>query len=302
MDEAHHAHSSKPKEWDSFNYWSNTPKFAVSLMKSMYGDAATKENGWAFDYLPKVDREYSWTHIWDDMYKGKVKGLIAFGMNGVAIGPNSQKNIDALKKADWLVVCDIYPDETSEFWKSPGITADEMKKIKTEVYRLPGAGFAEKDGTFVNSARWLQWKWAAVPPPGDAKLDQEILARIFLKVRELYRKEGGKFPDPILNLTWNYTVSRESVAVGSRERAERTGARPMWKTKPASMTIKAGQQLPGFSLLRDDGSTSCGNWIWCGSWTEAGRADAASRYRRSFRARDSSELGMVVADESSRDV
>ncbi len=80
-----------------------------------------------------------------------------------------------------------------------------MKNIKTEVYRLPGAGFAEKDGTFVNSARWLQWKWAAVPPPGDARLDQEILARIFLKVRDLYKKEGGKFPDPILNLTWNYT-------------------------------------------------------------------------------------------------
>jgi formate dehydrogenase major subunit len=78
-----------------------------------------------------------------------------------------------------------------------------MKNIKTEVYRLPGAGFAEKDGTFVNSARWLQWKWAAVPPPGDAKLDQESLTRIFLKVRELYRKEGGKFPDPILNLAWN---------------------------------------------------------------------------------------------------
>ena len=178
----------------------------------MYGDAATKENDWAFDYLPKVDREYSWTHIWDDMYRGKLKGLIAFGMNGVAIGPNSQKNIDALKKAEWLVVCDIYPDETSGFWQSPGITPDDMKNIKTEVYRLPGAGFAEKDGTFVNSARWLQWKWAAVPPPGDAKLDQEILARIFLKVRDLYKKEGGKFPDPILNLTWNYVDAEESVA------------------------------------------------------------------------------------------
>src|SRR5436305_3881180 len=197
---------SKPNEWDSFNYWSNTPKFAVSFMKAMYGDAAKKENDWAFHYLPKIDRKYSWVEQWDGMYKGKVKGLLAFGMNGVAIGPNSQKNIDALKKADWLVVCDIYPEETSSFWSSPGITRDEMKNIGTEVYRLPGAGFAEKDGTFVNSARWLQWKWAAVPPPGDAKLDQEILSRIFLKVRDLYRKEGGKFPDPILNLAWNYTI------------------------------------------------------------------------------------------------
>ena len=86
----------------------------------MYGDAATKENDWAFHYLPKIDRNYSWTEIWDDMYNGKVKGMFAFGMNGVAIGPNSQKNIDALKKADWLVVGEIYPDETSEFWTCAG--------------------------------------------------------------------------------------------------------------------------------------------------------------------------------------
>ncbi len=238
-------------------------------MKAMYGDAANKENGWAFDYLPKVDREYSWVHIWDDMYRGKVKGLIAFGMNGVAIGPNSQKNIDALKKADWLVVCEIYPDETSGFWRSPGITPEEMKNIKTEVYRLPGAGFAEKDGTFVNSARWLQWKWAAVPPPGDAKLDQEILARIFLKVRELYQTEGGKFPDPILNLTWNYTdPTNPSLSEVARELNGRAIGDV---TDPATkQVIKAGQQLPGFAFLRDDGSTSCGNWLWCGSWTEAG--------------------------------
>src|SRR5580700_7179873 len=125
--------SSKPKEWDSFNYYSNTPKFAASFLKAMYGDSATKANGWAYDYLPKVDREYSWAHIWDDMYRGKVKGLLAFGMNGVAIGPNSQKNIDALKKAKFLVVCDIYPEETSDFWRAPGITPEETKAIQTEV-------------------------------------------------------------------------------------------------------------------------------------------------------------------------
>ncbi len=260
---------SKPSEWESFNYWSNTPKFVVSLLKSMYGDAAKKENGWAYDYLPKIDREYSWTHIWDDMYRGKLKGLLAFGMNGVAIGPDSSKNIDALKKAEFLVVCDIYPDETSDFWRSPGITDEEKKNIQTEVYRLPGAGFAEKDGTFVNSARWLQWKWAAVPPPGDAKLDQEILARIFLKVRDLYRKEGGKFPDPIVNLSWNYSVPGNPAL---SEVAKELNGRALAEVedKATGQTFKAGQQLPGFAFLRDDGSTLCGNWIWCGSWTEAG--------------------------------
>src|SRR6185503_814456 len=138
-------------------------------------------------------------------YAGRVKGLMTFGMNGVQIGPNAKKNIDALKKADWLVVGEIYPDETSEFWKAPGTTAEQMKAIQTTVYRLPCAGFAEKDGTFVNSARWLQWKNVALPPPGDARLDQDILAQIFLKVRELYRKDGGVFPDPVLSLRWPYT-------------------------------------------------------------------------------------------------
>src|SRR5437016_5641667 len=265
--------SSKPSEWDSYNYWSNTPKFAVSFLKAMYGDAAKKENDWAFHYLPKIDRKHSWIEIWDDMYNGRVKGMLAFGMNGVAIGPNSRKNIDALKKADWLVVGEIYPDETSEFWRAPGTTADEMKNIQTTVYRLPCAGFAEKDGNFVNSARWLQWKNAALPPPGEARLDQDILAQIFLKVRELYQKEGGKFPDPILNARWPYTQPRNpSLAEVAREI---NGQALADVTDPATGTvIKAGQQLPGFAFLRDDGSTLCGNWLYSGSWTEAGNMTA----------------------------
>ncbi|HEV2987857.1 MAG TPA: formate dehydrogenase-N subunit alpha [Candidatus Angelobacter sp.] len=265
--------SAKPKEWDSFNYWSNTPKFAVSLMKALYGDAAKKENDWAFDYLPKIDRKYSWVEIWDGMYRGKVKGLMAWGMNGVAIGPNSQKNIDALKKADWLVVCDIYPEETSSFWQSPGITEDEQKKINTTVYRLPGAGFAEKDGTFVNSARWLKWKDKALDPPGDAKLDHEILASIFLKVKQLYQQEkdkpGTKFPDAILNLTWQYVNPKVPTFT---EMAKELNGKALadLKDDKTGQEIKAGQQLPGFAWLKDDGTTMCGNWLYSGSWTEAG--------------------------------
>ena len=264
--------ASKPSEWDSFNYWSNTPKFAVSLLKAWYGDAATKENDWAFHYLPKIDRNYSWTHIWDDMYTGSLKGLFAIGMNGVQIGPNSRKNIEALKKAEWLVVGDLYPEETGEFWRAPGTTPEEMKNIQTTVYRLPCAGFAEKDGNFVNSARWLQWKNAALPPPGDARLDQDILAQIFLRVRELYRAEGGKFPDPILNLRWPYTIpDRPALADIAREI---NGQALADITDAGGQTIKRNQQLPGFAWLKDDGTTLCGNWLYSGSWTEAGNQTA----------------------------
>ena len=261
--------AAKPDPWDSFNYWSNTPKFVVSWLKAMYGAAATKENDFGFHYIPKIDRNYSWVNIWNDMYEGKVKGLFAFGMNGVMIGPDSNKNIQALKKADWLVVCEIYPDETSEFWKAPGISVDEQKKINTTVYRLPGAGFAEKDGSFTNSARWLQWKNIAVPPPGQARLDQDIVATIFLKVRELYQKEGGKFPDPVLHATFAYTNPYSPSL--SEVAKEINGKALIDLTDPkTNVTIKAGQQLPGFAWLKDDGTTSCGNWIYSGSWTEAG--------------------------------
>jgi formate dehydrogenase major subunit len=259
----------KPAGWESFNYWSNTPQFAVSFFKAMYGDAATKENDWAFHWMPKIDRNYGWVNIWNDMYDSKIKGMFAFGMNGVMIGPDSQKNIDALKKADWLVVCEIYPDETSEFWRAPGTTAEEMKKINTTVYRLPGAGFAEKDGTFVNSARWLQWKQVAIPPPGQAKVDQEVLARIFLKVRDLYQKEGGKFPDPVLKASWTYTdpfnpsLSEVAKEINGKALAD-------FEDEKTKQAFKAGQQLPSYAVLRDDGKTMSGNWLYCGSWTEAG--------------------------------
>lgn len=261
--------SSKPIVWDSFNYWSNTSKFTVSFLKTMFGDAATKDNDFGFHNMPKVDRNYSWTEIWDNMYRGSVKGMFAFGMNGVAIGPDSQKNIAALKNADWLVVGEIYPDETSEFWRSPGITPEEMKNIKTTVYRLACAGFAEKDGSMTNSARWLQWKNIALPPPGQARLDQDIVAQIFVKVRELYKTEGGKFPDPILNLTWPYSDAQHPLL---SELAKEINGRALADlTDPKTQqTIKAGQQLSGFAWLKDDGTTSCGNWIYSGCWTEAG--------------------------------
>jgi formate dehydrogenase major subunit len=121
----------------------------------------------------------------------------------------------------------------------------------------------------VNSARWLQWKNAALPPPPGTMLDHEILARIFLKVRELYRNEGGAFPDPILNAAWSYTnplspsLSEIAKEINGRALADVTDAK-------LAQTMKAGQQLPGFGWLRDDGTTACGNWIYSGSWTEAG--------------------------------
>ncbi len=236
--------------------------------KSFYGDAATKQNDFAFNYLPKIDRNYSWTQIWDQMYRGNVKGMFAFGMNGVMVGPDTQKNIDALKKADWLVVGEIYPDETSEFWRAPGTTADEMKKINTTVYRLPCAGFAEKDGSMTNSARWLQWKNAAVPPPGDARLDQDILAQIFLRVRGALPKRRRKIPRSGPACYVGIYRSAASVAGRGDERDQRQGAR-----RPEGRKNAAGNQdgtaIARFCLVEGRRNNGMRNWIYSGRCTEA---------------------------------
>jgi len=124
----------------------------------------------------------------------------------VGIGPNTSKIINALSKLKWMAVGDNYELETATFWKAPKqYGGPAPKDIQTEVFQLPCTGFAEKDGTFTNSARWVQWQWKAVDPPGQTKPDQEILSRIFVAVRELYRKEGGALPEPVLNVSWNYT-------------------------------------------------------------------------------------------------
>jgi len=200
------------------------------------------------------------------------EGFISFGMNPVGLGPNSKKWVAALAKLKWLVVAENVETETPIFWKSPKqYDPPEASKIQTEVFLLPAADFAEKDGTFTNSARWMQWKWKAVDPPGQAKSDQEILARIFLAVRDLYKKEGGPLPEALANLSWSYTNPVEpdlgEVLKEINGKALSDIPDPADKTK----TLKtAGQQVDGFGQLQDDGSTMCGNWLHSGVFTEAG--------------------------------
>ena len=134
------------------------------------------------------------------------------------IGPDSQKNIEALKKADWLVVCEIYPDETSEFWRSPGITAEEMKKINTRSIACPARDSPRRMAPSPTRRAGCNGSTSPCHLRAKRRLDQDILAQIFLKVRELYRKEGGKFPDPILNLTWAYTNPSIRRLAKSRKR------------------------------------------------------------------------------------
>ena len=263
----------KPLRPGQTSYWQNYPKFMVSFMKSMWGDAATVENDWAYHYLPKLDvPAYDVLRIFEMMDQGRCNIYFCQGFNGLLAFPDRGKVTRALSKLKLLVTIDPLETETSRFWENHGEHNDvDPAAIQTEVLQLPSSCFAEDEGALVNSGRWLQWHWPGAEPPGEAKLDTWIMAQVFLRVRDLYLKEGGVFPDPIVNLTWNYAdanePSPEELAKEMNGRALSDLADPADASKTL---VKAGQQVLNFSQLRDDGSTACGCWIYSGSWNENG--------------------------------
>jgi formate dehydrogenase major subunit len=266
------ARASKPLRPNQLSYWSNYKKFHVSFMKTWWGDAATQDNNFAFDYLPKLDKPYDLLQAIELMDKGKMNGYICQGFNVLASAPNKAKVMRGLSKLKFLVVMDPLQIETAEFWKPHGEFHDvDPAKIQTEVFNLPTTCFAEERGSLVSSSRVLQWHWQGVEAPGQARSDLEIMSGLFLRMKAMYQKDGGKFPDPILNLTWPYakpfSPTPEELAMEFNGKALADVTDPK---DPTKILAKKGEQLASFSLLRDDGSTTSGNWIWAGSWTQAG--------------------------------
>jgi len=268
----------KPLRPNQTSYWQNYPKFFVSYMKATYGKAATAENKWAYDYLPKWDKGYDVLLAFEMMNQGKINGYICQGFNPVGSFPNKKKIIAGLSKLKYLVIIDPLTTETSEFWKNYGEFNDvKSTEIQTTVFRFPSTCFAEEDGSLTNSGRWLQWHWKGAEAPGEAKGDMEIIAAIFTRLKAMYAKDGGKFPDPILNLTWPYKIasapSADELAMEYNGKALSdvlSPPDPKAPKDPPKVLVKAGEQLPGFAMLRDDGSTACGCWIYAGAWTQAG--------------------------------
>lgn len=272
----------KPLRPNQMNFGQNFPKWFTSLMKAYYGDAATPANNFAYDWVPKRDKGYDALAIFDQMYNGEVQGFICQGFNPLGSVPNKKKVTEAMSKLKYLVVIDPLETETSEFWKNFGPLHDvDPSQIQTEVFRFPSNCFAEETASFTNSSRVLNWKEAALDPPGQALVDAEIIARLFIKLRDMYAQEGGTLPEPVLNLSWPYiNPSKPQPEELLREingRATRDILAPVDPDNPdapRAVLLKAGQQVPGFGMLQDDGSTSCGNWIYSGCWTEAGNLTA----------------------------
>lgn len=254
------------KETPKTSYWSNKPKFLISMLKAFYGDRAVKENDFCYDWLPKHDGKNR-THmgIFALMETGAIKGMFAWGQNTAVGGPTAGSERSAMDKLEWLVAVDLFETETAAFWRRPGANP---KDIKTEVFFLPAAMSYEKEGTITNSGRWIQYRWKAIDPPGLCKSDLWIADRLFKAVRQEYLN-GGKFPAPILNMNWNY--DKPGVDEPDLDAV---------CTEINGYDVKTRDTLASFAALKDDGSTACGCWIFGGYWAMDKDAKAPAAKRR----------------------
>jgi formate dehydrogenase major subunit len=238
-------------------WWHNLDRYIVSLLKSFYGDAATAENGFGFGWLPRLTGDHSYFGYWLDMADGKLEGLLVMGQNPAVGSPNGKLERRALGKLQWLVVRDMVETETATFWHdSPEVTSGELspEQIGTEVFFFPAASHVEKEGTFTNTQRLLQWREKAIEPPGDAQSEMHFLIELG---RILKSKATAAPRDAALRaLTWEY--HEEDAAEILREiHGSRSDGRP----------------IRHFGELEADGSTSCGCWIYSGVFDGRNRAD-----------------------------
>jgi formate dehydrogenase major subunit len=262
----------KPTRPGQLSYWQNYPKFFVSFLKSMYGKEATAENDFRYNWLPKLDLAYDVLRMFELMHRGSINGYFCQGFNPLMAFPNKKKLINAMSKLKFLVVMDPLATETASFWENHGQYNDvDPTKIQTEVFRLPTTCFAEEDGSLTNSGRWLQWHWKGADGPGESRSDIVIMSDLFLRLRDMYRKQGGVFPDPILGLHWPYKLTDAPNPEEIAREINGYVVDDITDPKDASVVVmRAGQQLDGFAQLRDDGKTACGCWIYSGCFTEKG--------------------------------
>jgi formate dehydrogenase major subunit len=261
-------------------YWANLPRFMVSLLKAWYGDSATRENEFGYRWLPKYDDDYSELATFFRMYRGEVRGLFLIGQNPAAGAPNAELNRAALRSLDWLVVRDWFEHESANFWYAdPRI--DDPKKIKTEVFFLPAAAIAEKNGTFTNTERLLQWHEKAIDPPGDCRSDGWFIYQLGFRLKELYHRSTLERDAPIRNLTWNFGADRPESLPDGRDSAI-AGAPDIEKVLKEinGRRVSDGALLGGFGELRDDGTTACGVWIYSGVFPNESTNRARSRDSR----------------------
>lgn len=230
------------------------PKYAVSLLKSYFGDAATEANDFGFDYLPTITGDHSHLTTVTDMVDGKVKGYFVIGENPTVGSMNGPLQRDGMRKLDWLVIRDFALIETAEFWRE-GV---DPAQVATEVFFFPAATHTEKDGTFTNTQRLLQWHHKAVEPQGDCRSELHFMVHLGRRLKARYAASTLTRDRPIQAVTWNYATSGQ-----------------MQEPSAAEVLLEINGSVDRPTDLKADGSTACGCWIYCGSF--AGGVNQAAR-------------------------
>jgi formate dehydrogenase major subunit len=241
-------------------FWGHLSAYTVSLLKAYFGSAATKDNDWCFEYLPRISGDHSAYRSAMDALDGKVKGYFLPGQNPAVGSANSRLHRLALAKLDWLVVRDFSIIESASFWKDgPEIESGELEttEIGTEVFFLPAAAHTEKDGSFTNTQRLLQWHDKAVEPKGDCRSELWFFYHLGRIIKEKLAGSTDQRDRPILDLAWDYPVNGEHAEPDAEAvLAEISG----WDDD--------GTPLSSYTQLQDDGSTVCGCWIYCGAYND----------------------------------
>jgi formate dehydrogenase major subunit len=248
---------------DQKGFWAEARKFAVSLLKAYWGDAATAENDWCFDHLPRLTGDHGTYQTVLDMIADKVEGYFLMGQNpavGSAHGKLQRLGMSHLK---WLVVRDLNMIDSATFWKdSPEIETGELRTedIATEVFFMPAAAHTEKDGTFTQTQRMLQWHHKAVEPPDDCRTELHFFFHLGRKLRERVAGSTESRDRPLLDMAWDYPVDENGEPSADAVLQEINGFHLTGE--------KAGQPLSSFLEMADDGSTSGGCWIYAGVYAD----------------------------------
>lgn len=250
--------------------WSGFDKYFISLLKAYYGDAATRENDWGFNWLPRVTGDHSHFGYWLDMADGKLDGLFVMGQNPAVGASNGRLERKALAKLKWLVVRDMVETETASFWyASPEVARGELSPdtIGTEVFLFPAAGTAEKEGTFTNTQRLLQYREKAVDPPGDARSETWFVYHLGSRLKQKAANDRRPRNEGLNALTWNYSTKGKHAEPEAEEVLQEING----------YSLPDHTQLTKIKDLKKDGSTACGAWIYCGVYPEEGRNRALER-------------------------
>ena len=245
------------KHSSSKGWWNNFDKYIVSLLKSYYGDRATTANEFGFNYLPRITGDHSELGYWLDMEDGKMEALFVMGQNPAVGAPNARLQRTAMSKLKWMVVREMVETETASFWKdSPEVARGELdpKSIATEIFFLPAAGNAEKDGTFTNTQRMLQFHEKAVEPPGDCRGETWFIYHLGRRLKERAAKARTRRNEGLNALTWDYALSGATQDPDAEEILMEINGYS-WPDK---------KLVNGYRDLKADGSTACGCWIYSG--------------------------------------